>query len=234
MNADKPWLLAFDLSTPRGALVVDGPGITLCGEVDASSRASQLFVLAGDLISEAGICPRDIALFGVGRGPGSFTGVRVAVTAAKLLASVLAIPLVAPDSLMVTAAGSGEDEDLVFAAIDARRGEVYHAFYRMCGGFPEALMDPCVAPPESAAASLRGWMEKLDRGVVGVGNGIAAYPDAWPEGMKVAGTDAPGAESLAELCRLAYKRGETVDPVALLPLYLRRPDARERCGGGGE
>jgi len=232
MRNNKPWLLAFDLSTPTGVVIVDGPGVSLCGEVDGSSRVSRLFVVAATLLSEAGISTRDISLLGVGRGPGSFTGIRVAVTAAKTLAAVLGVPLVAPDSLMVTAAGEAERGSAVFAAIDARRGEVYCAVYRLSEGYPEVSMAPLVAAPAEAAAFLAEWMDEHGCGVVGIGNGIAAYPGAWPVGMRESGTAAPRAEGLVELCRLAYGRGEVVDPFMLMPLYLRSPDARERCGGG--
>ncbi len=231
MGKDKPWLLAFDLSTPRGVVVVDGPGTSLCGEVEGASRVSRLFVVATMLAGEAGIEARDISLLGVGRGPGSFTGIRVAVTAAKALACALAVPLVAPDSLMVTAAGEPGGDQAVFAAIDARRGEVYHAIYRMREGYPEAEAPPRAAPPQDAAAALAEWM-RAHGGAVGIGNGIAAYPGAWPEGMRESGREAPRAEGLARLCRMAYRRGEVVDPLALMPLYLRRPDARGRSGEG--
>ncbi len=231
MGMDNAWLMALDLSAPRGVLALDGPGGTLQREVAGASRVSRLFVAAGELMSEAQISPRDLGLLGVGRGPGSFTGVRVAVTAAKVLASVLAVPLVAPDSLMVNAAGVGKEARAVFAAIDARRGEVYHALYRLENGYPRVLVEARVGPPAEAALSLAAWMEEEGGGVVGVGSGIDEYGGVWPEGMERATGEYPRAEALAELCRLAYGRGEMVDPVALLPLYIRRPDARERSAG---
>jgi tRNA threonylcarbamoyladenosine biosynthesis protein TsaB len=236
LAADDTWLLAWDLSGARGVLVLDGPGTTLYHEIAGTTRVSHLFVTAGDLLSSAGIAPQAIGLFGVGRGPGSFTGVRVAVTAAKVLADALHVPLVAPDSLMVLAAGTGADNEAVLAAIDARRGEVYHALYRIKQGYPTALIDTCVASPETAAASLEAWMKVEGCGAVGVGSGVDAYREAWPDGLVRAGEDHPRAEGLVDLCRLAHGRGETVDPMALLPFYLRRPDAREGCGdvkGGG-
>ncbi len=158
MAADDTWLLAWDLSGARGVLVLDGPGTTLYREIAGTTRVSHLFVTAGDLLSSAGIVPQAIGLLGVGRGPGSFTGVRVAVTAAKVLADALRLPLVAPDSLKVLAAGAGEEGDTVFAAIDARRGEVYHALYCIDHGHPRVLMEPSVTSPVAAAASLHAWI----------------------------------------------------------------------------
>jgi len=232
MGWDKKWLLALDLSTPRGVLVLDGPGGTFHREVAGGSRVSHLFVAAGEVMCAAGIKARELGLAGVGRGPGSFTGIRVAVTAAKVLAAVLDVPLVAPDSLMVTAVAAGGEGDAVFTALDARRGEVYHALYRIADGYPVALVEPGVAPPQVVAASLSRWMEREGARVTGVGNGIGAYPGAWPEGMARAESDLPEPAGLARLCRLAAGRGEHIDPIELLPLYLRRPDVRERCGGG--
>jgi tRNA A37 threonylcarbamoyladenosine modification protein TsaB len=135
---------------------------------------------------------------------------------------------------MLIAAGAGEIGDTVLAAIDARRGEVYYALYLVDRGRPTVLKGPDVAMPESAASHIRAWMEKEGRGLVGAGSGIDAYPDVWPGGVTRAGGEYPRAESLVRLCRFAFEQGETVDPMALVPLYLRRPDARERCGEGGE
>ncbi len=236
MAADDAWLLAWDLSAARGVLVLDGPGSTLYREIAGASRVSDLFVAASELLAGANIAPDALGLLGVGRGPGSFTGVRVAVTAAKVLADTLGITLVAPESLAVLAVGAGADGDAVFAAIDARRGEVYYALYHVDNGYPVMLMEPCIASPESAAASLHVWMEREGRGTIGVGSGIGSYSGVWPEDMVVAEGEHPRAEGLVNLCRLAWGRGETADPTALLPLYIRRPDARERCGdikGGG-
>jgi len=230
MELDKAWLLALDLSTQQGVLVLDGPGGTFHREIAGDSRVSHLFPEAGEIMSNARIGPGDIGLIGVGRGPGSFTGVRVAVTAAKIVAAVLDIPLVAPDTLMVTAAGTEEAEKPVFAALDARRGEVYYALYRMEDGYPAAITEPCVAPPRAAAASLSSWMDMEGTGVIGVGDGIEAYPDVWPEGMEALGRSGPGPAGLTQMCRLSGERGELCDPVMLVPLYLRRPDASVRYG----
>ncbi|MEW6553324.1 MAG: tRNA (adenosine(37)-N6)-threonylcarbamoyltransferase complex dimerization subunit type 1 TsaB [Actinomycetota bacterium] len=236
MTGEKAWLLAWDLSAPRGVLALDGPGTTLRHEIAGAMRVSRLFVVAGELLAEAGIAKDALGLLGVGCGPGSFTGVRVAVTAAKVLAAALHVPLVAPDSLMVLAAGAGEtggggeEGRYVFAAIDARRGEVYHALYRVEGGRPHVLMEPSVATPESAAASLLSWMEGEGHAVIGTGSGIEAYRTAWPREMRPVGGRHPCAEGLVGMCRLARDRGEDADPMTLLPFYLRRPDTRERCG----
>jgi tRNA threonylcarbamoyladenosine biosynthesis protein TsaB len=234
MGVDKGWLMAVDLSAPQGMVVLDGPGTVLKREIESGSRASRLFAAAGEMMSEAGIGPGDLSLVGAGKGPGSFTGIRIAVTAAKFTAAVLDIPLVAPDSLMVVAAGVDNRRRAVFAALDARRGEVYFALYRFEEGYPAVLISPGVAPPMEAASLLTRRMKEDGLEVTGAGSGIDAYPDAWPDTMNRVGAELQEAEGFACLCRLACARGEIVDPVALLPFYLRRPDVRGRSDGAGE
>ncbi len=231
MRRDDTWLLGLDLSTPRGILVLAGEGGSFHREIAGDARVSRLFPAVAEVMSDAGIGPREVGLIGVGRGPGSFTGVRVAVTAAKIMAAVLDLPVVAPDTLMVTAAGAGEEGKAVFAALDARRGEVYYALYRFYDGYPAALMEPCVASPEAAAASLSRWIEGEVAGAIGVGSGIDAYPYAWPAGVEMIAGGGPEPAGLARLCRLAAAREELCDPYMLLPLYLRRPDASRGYGG---
>ncbi|MDI6831113.1 MAG: tRNA (adenosine(37)-N6)-threonylcarbamoyltransferase complex dimerization subunit type 1 TsaB [Actinomycetota bacterium] len=222
------WLLAFDLSVPCGVLALHGPGSTLSREVPARERTAFLFSEIHELMDEAGVSREEIALLGAGRGPGSFTGVRVAVTAAKTLAFALGVPLVAPESLAVAAAGVGSPGRLVFVAMDARRGEVYYGIYRVEDGYPRTLLPPRVAPPEQAARELSACLERCGGEAVLTGTGIAAYPGVWPAGAGVAGNGAPSVEGLVRLCRMAAERGETVDPFALRPLYVRRPDTGKR------
>jgi tRNA threonylcarbamoyladenosine biosynthesis protein TsaB len=218
----------MDLSTPAGMLVLDGPGGLYSHTIEAGSRFSQLFVMVNDLISTAGIAATDIGLIGVGRGPGSFTGVRVGVVAAKALASVLGTPLVAPDSLEVMSMGAEGILKAVLVALDARRGEVYYGLYRLEEGYPVVLQAPQVAAPEVAVESLASWRAKFPTGMGIVGTGVAAFPHAWPHDLVVIPVDSSIPQGLARLCHYMADRGETSDPLELLPLYLRRPDARER------
>ena len=226
------WLLALDLSGPRGILVLDGPGRTTHRLIEAGERTGGLFVEAGELMRETGIEPGGLGLLGVAVGPGSFTGVRTAVMAAKTMAEVLRVPLVATDSLSVLAAGM-EEERWIFVAVDARRGEVYHALFRVAdegsGPLPEAAEWMEVGSPPEAAEALRGWMEKTGEEPVLAGTGIEAFPEAWPSRLTRRPSPWPQPGALARLCRRAFRRGEVADPILLTPMYLRRPDT----GGKG-
>ena len=230
MRGNNTWLLALDLSTPQGVLVLEGPSGLLHRTIDGGERVSMLFVAAADLSAEAGIEPGDIASVGVGRGPGSFTGVRVAATAAKVLADVLRAPLVAPDSLEVVAMAAGGRE-AAMVALDARRGEVYYAFYTLEGGYPSALEGPRVGPPEEAAGVLARLYPGVDGEVALLGTGVSEYPEVWPEGVMGMTREHPTPEGLARLCRRYLEMGWTTEAMRLLPLYIRRPDARPRFAG---
>ena len=218
------WLLAFDLSTPRGTLVLDGPDGALSREIAGHERTAGLFVEIKAMLEKADIRREDVAILGVGRGPGSFTGVRVAVTAAKTLAYALGVPLTAPESLAVRAAGAGSRGGAVFVALDARRGEVYYGMYRLEEGCPRPVLEPRAASPERAAAELKSFLEREGTEVAVTGTGIAPHPGVWPAGVQVVDGEPPAAEGLARACRMAAERGELVDPLELLPLYIRRPD----------
>jgi tRNA threonylcarbamoyladenosine biosynthesis protein TsaB len=122
-------LLALELSTPEGILILESNGKLFQRCLAAGSRVSQLFYELRELLREANIEPHELTVIGVGRGPGSFTGIRVAVMAAKTLAMVLRLPLVAPDSLEILAEAYRGIAESAMIAIDARRGEIYYGLY---------------------------------------------------------------------------------------------------------
>lgn len=235
MERRETWLLACDLSGPRGLLVLEGRGRLFSRALEGATGAASLFSLAREMLEEAGISTRDLGLVGAARGPGAFTGVRAAVMAAKTLGEALGIPLVAPESLAVVAAARGAAGH-VFVVADARRGQVYYAFYEVeegpAGHFPLALEGPGVSSPRDAAASLRAWMEKLGEEIAVAGTGAEVYRELWPAGACREDAGMPDPGRLAGLCRELYGRGETVDPLHLEPLYLRYPDVGKRKGRG--
>lgn len=227
MEGERTWLLAMELAGPGGLLVLEGPGGLLHSSWEGGERSRLLFVAADELLRRAGIGPHDLGLIGVGKGPGSFTGIRMGVMAAKALAEVLGTPLVAPDSLAATAVGP-EKAERVLVALDARRGELYVALFMMEGGgafgFPRPLGGPLVCSPEETAHLLRQWTVGLTGKLLLVGSGVEAYPDIWPPEARRAERRGPDPAGMAWLCRELHGRGEVEDHLSIKPLYLRRPD----------
>lgn len=226
------WLLALDLAGPLGLVVLEGPGVLNHCSWEGGEGARLLFSAAAGLLDQAGIKAGDLGLLGVGRGPGSFTGIRMGIMAAKALAEVLGVQLVAPDSLAAAAVGP-EGSENVFVALDARRGELYSALFRMearekgAFSFPRLVAGPQVRGPRETARFLAERSAELEGELLLLGSGISAYPHLWPRDARRAERRGPDPAGLAWLCRELHRRGEVEDHLSLVPLYLRKPDVGE-------
>jgi len=140
-------------------------------EIAPRGHARLLLPMAEGLLREAGIGYADLDLIAFGRGPGSFTGVRIGMGCAMGIAAGLDLPMVGVstlETLALAAADKAEEGDTIHAAIDARMGEVYHAAYRkQADGGIERIGEEVVIRPEDL---------RLE-GTIGVGTGFAAYPE---------------------------------------------------------
>jgi tRNA threonylcarbamoyladenosine biosynthesis protein TsaB len=112
------------------ALAKDGKTV-LCKEIaeEGYSHAERLHVFIEEIIKEVGITFKDISAIAVSQGPGSYTGLRIGVSAAKGLCYALGIPLIAVDTLQVLASQAKVSNGLIISMLDARRMEVYSAIF---------------------------------------------------------------------------------------------------------
>lgn len=112
------------------ALAKDGKTI-LCKEIaeEGYSHAERLHVFIDEIIKEAGITFQELSAIAVSQGPGSYTGLRIGVSAAKGLCFALDIPLIAVDTLQVLASQANVSNGLIIPMLDARRMEVYSAIF---------------------------------------------------------------------------------------------------------
>lgn len=182
------------------------------------------------LCRRVGVALSDVDALGVDVGPGLFTGLRVGVGTVKALAFALDVPVVEAGSLEVLAhavAGSGADGGrLLVPVVDARRGEVFAAPFRVVEGRLQPLGDAAVRDPAALATELAAREEPL----VLAGNGALRYRalfDAVPWAT-LAGPAyrSPPVMALAELCVARALAGAGVDGAAVMPEYLRQADAR--------
>jgi len=211
-------LLAFETATEACsvALWIDG-AVRERFEVAPRRHAELALPWADALLAEAGIAKSRLDAVAVGRGPGAFTGVRLAIAIAQGIALALDRPVLPVSTLQALAMrASGER---ILAAIDARMGEVYlGAFMRADGGLPQAAGDETVARPDGVAVPEGSWS--------GVGTGFAAGDGALEGRLQghLASVDAlalPHAGDVARLAALAFERGEAVAPERVEPAYLR-------------
>jgi tRNA threonylcarbamoyl adenosine modification protein YeaZ len=218
-------ILALDTSMGAcsAALITrDGNARRVFARVERMARghAEALMPMVADIVGESGTAFSALDRIAATTGPGSFTGVRIAISAARGLALVTAAKLFGSDSLTVMAREAhdlGVTAGAPFAvAVDARRGMLYLGLYDEVASKRDG---PLLIAPDDAANLLPGDLRSA------VGSGAARLAEAASaRGLRVAAeldTLEPNAGALAAL---AEESGETVS--SLRPLYLRPPDAR--------
>lgn len=186
-------------------------------------HAEALMPMIAEVMEEAGLDFSALDLIAAMTGPGSFTGVRIAIAAARGLALVTPAKLYGADSLTVmarSARSAGVVGDGPFAvAVDARRGMLYLGLYNETD---RKLDGPLLVSPDDAVPLLPNEL----RTAVGSGGSLLAEAAA-RTGRKLEATLPELQPSAAALAEIALESGDTV-PV-LRPLYLRPPDARPQA-----
>jgi tRNA threonylcarbamoyladenosine biosynthesis protein TsaB len=217
-------LLGFDTSTAASSACVlrsDGEFVEVAPEAERLTRppahASELMPAIENVMTRAGLDWPELDAIAVGVGPGAFTGLRIGVTTARALAHATGLPLRHVSSLAALAAGIDADERL--AVIDAKRGEVFALLEApgVSGWEPEALTPEVLAERVRASGATP----------VAAGDGSVRFRQALETaGITVAPDDA-GAHVVRGLhvCRLAQGVADE-PPEAVLPDYLRAPDAK--------
>ena len=225
-------LLAFETATEACsvALWIDGE-VRERFELAPRRHAELALPWADALLAEAGIARSQLDAIAVGRGPGAFTGVRLAVAVAQGIALALDIPVVPVSTLATLAMRATPGSQRILAAIDARMGEVYlGAFAHSADGLVTALGDEVLMPPQQSLDWPRLGRCDADQAAqlkwLGVGSGFSAGDGALIAtlGDALAQSDIsalPHASDLARLAVTAYDRGEALAPERVEPAYLR-------------
>lgn len=126
------YILNIETATKNCSVALAKEGKTiLCKEIaeEGYSHAERLHIFIEEIVKEAGITFSDLAAIAVSQGPGSYTGLRIGVSAAKGLCYALGIPLIAVDTLQTLASQITVSDGLIIPMIDARRMEVYSAVF---------------------------------------------------------------------------------------------------------
>ena len=217
--------LALDSAT-------DGPSVVLCDtdRRDGSEwlafqclpagrgQADRLIELVAAVLAEAGLAYRDLDLLAVNRGPGSFTGIRSAVAAARGLALAAGLPVLAVNTLETLAAATGPDgTGNLLAALDARRGQVYAQLF---AADLTPLSEPQALAPAQAAQLATPPLRLAGSGAELVGAALHPAP------VTIERVE-PDACAVARCARARLAAGASpLLGTSLRPLYLRQPDAR--------
>ncbi|WP_347291897.1 tRNA (adenosine(37)-N6)-threonylcarbamoyltransferase complex dimerization subunit type 1 TsaB [Kluyvera georgiana] len=227
-------ILAIDTATEACSAALWNEGSTSAHfELCPREHTQRILPIVQDILTESGVSLTELDALAFGRGPGSFTGVRIGIGIAQGLALGAELPMIGVSTLATMAQGAWRKQGAtrVLAAIDARMGEVYWAEYQRDeqgvwhGEETEAVLKPEAV--QQRLAELNGeWAT--------VGTGWAAWPEM-AQGANVTlndgGVTLPEAEDMLPIACQLLAQGKTVAVEKAEPVYLRNEVAWKKLPG---
>lgn len=220
-------VLGIETATQEvGAALGDHGGVLASFTASRARRHAETLVPAIEFVcAQARVELSELGAVAVDVGPGLFTGLRVGVATAKAMAQALRIPVVGLSSLDLLAMSVEYSDKLIGSVIDARRGEVFSAFYRRAPGGVQRLSPYRAATPEALVTELVATDEEC----LLVGDGAMRYAEVFCSESRVevggAGHAFPSVSVLVELAHPRAVREEFVQASEIRPVYLRKADA---------
>ncbi|TNJ01918.1 tRNA (adenosine(37)-N6)-threonylcarbamoyltransferase complex dimerization subunit type 1 TsaB [Aeromonas veronii] len=216
-------ILAVDTATEAcSAALLVGDKLFSRWEEAPRDHTRKILPMVQAVLEDAGISLSDLDAIAFGRGPGSFTGVRIGISVAQGLAFGAGVPLIGISTLAAMAQGAYrlDGAQQVLTAIDARMNEVYFGRYELIDGRMQLVGDEVVSDPV-ALVDVRG---KLAGPVTCVGTGFETYGETLSglaDELAVSQVRFPAAEDMLPLARAAWLAGEAVPVEQATPVYLR-------------
>lgn len=214
-------LLALDTATEAcSAALLSGDAVYERHDIAPRRHAELILPMVDGVLTEAGLGLNDLDAIAFGRGPGAFTGVRIAAGVTQGLALGAGLPVIPVSSLAALAQPALGKAAVVLPAIDARMGEVYWAAYESDqDGLVTALAGEQVASPDAVQAPSPGK-------IFGVGSGWGTYRERLERILdgQISGVDPdrfPLAKDMLPLAVREYNSGRCVSAEQALPVYLR-------------
>ncbi|HVX16586.1 MAG TPA: tRNA (adenosine(37)-N6)-threonylcarbamoyltransferase complex dimerization subunit type 1 TsaB [Acidimicrobiales bacterium] len=220
-------ILGIDTATAQVGCAIGGhEGVLASSHSSRGRRHAETLTPAIEFVSRQARVPlAEIGAVAVDVGPGLFTGLRVGIASAKAIAFALRVPMIGVSSLDLLAFPARLTPRRIVAVIDARRGELFYAFYVAVPGGVQRLSEPVVGTPQDLVSEL--WATGEEHFLVG--DGALRYRDELADVPRVEfaeqGLAHPSAISLVQLAHARALREEWVAPSDLEPVYLRKPDA---------
>lgn len=233
--------LALDTATQSLSLAVGEPG-RLLGEATthlSRNHSVKMMPLVEGLMANLDIAPEQLQGIVVGRGPGSYTGVRIAVTAAKAMAYALNIPLVGVSSLDGMARQGQLTDALVVPLFDARRRQAYTAFYEHQNGMFVKIQEDRLQGLDDIVRAINSRMvvRRLDKKpsqVLLLGDGAHNHQAELQEKLGDKARFAPASQDFVRAAHLLeagiplLEAGESHDPATFSPEYLQLVEAEAK------
>jgi tRNA threonylcarbamoyladenosine biosynthesis protein TsaB len=221
-------LLALETSSSVGSVAIDTPAGVLVRELGSPrEQTEQIIALTDELLRAAGLALPELDAIAFGRGPGSFTGLRVSVAVAQGLSAVAKVPLLPVSSLLCIAERGWRELgcERTLVCVDAHMGEVYWAQFARRDGVVGLVGDERLGAPADVGPPHEAHYYAL-------GSGFAAHADALAGvargATRVLATLAPSAVDLLPQAKRDLAAGRTAAAAAALPVYLREHTAWRR------
>lgn len=230
-------MLSVCISTSTDAVSVaigDDTDVLASSTLRGGKRhAEALIPTINQLLITSGKSADEVGLIGVDIGPGLFTGMRVGIATASAMAQALDVKVAEICSLDVLARSvmslAQRDELVIWSTLDARRGEVYYACYRIGDRAGEPVLERVTQPVVDTPAALAESIASRGQNCLCVGSGASTYKEALagnPLIQKIDGLpDVPEAAVMVAMAHATAVRDECVDYGSITPMYLRAPDA---------
>jgi tRNA threonylcarbamoyladenosine biosynthesis protein TsaB len=221
-------ILGIETATQQVSVAIGGhEGVLGMFEVSRGRRHAETLVPAIEfLCRQTDIEIAEFSAIAVDVGPGLFTGMRVGLAAGKAIAQALRVPMIGISSLDLLAFPLRYADRTIAAVIDARKGEVFYAFYRPVPGGVQRVTEPVVGSVDDLVADLMARAESI----ICVGDGALRYREEVDAGVRCEFAEqflsSPSAAPLVQLAHARALREEWVNPWEIQPMYLRAPDAQ--------
>jgi tRNA threonylcarbamoyladenosine biosynthesis protein TsaB len=221
-------ILGIETATEQVSVAIGGhEGVLGLVEVCRGRRHAETLAPAIEFVcTQADVRLDEISVVAVDVGPGLFTGMRVGLASAKALAQALRVPMIGMSSLDLLAYPLRHTGRTVVAVIDARKGELFYAFYRPVPGGVQRVLEPRCGTIDDLIAEV---MARSDD-VICVGDGALRHRDEIVAELRCEMAEQflsrPSAAPLVQLAHARALREEWVNPWEIQPLYMRLPDAQ--------
>ena len=224
-------ILAVECSaTPCSVAVIEDGKVLASGFVNVKLTHSQTLMPMIESMLKASLTDiGDIDGFAVSEGPGSFTGIRIGISAVKGMAAAKKLPCVGVSTLRAIAENYSDTDCLVCAVMDARCNQVYNGIFEITKGNITRLCEDRALMCDELQKEISELAEKYDKPIVVVGDGAEVFYPFVKEIEKVSKAcqsrrfqNAVGVGMAAAEC---FAQNNTTNPEKLLPVYLRLPQA---------
>ena len=224
------FVLGIDTATRVAGAAVAGDDRLISERLihNLQTHSQNIIPMISQVMDDAGLKPADLHGIAVTGGPGSFTGLRIGMSAAKAMGLALNLPVISISTLKALAWNLFRAEGLICPILDAKKNEVYTCAYRSGDSGLKEVFSPAALSPEQLIDYLKEFgAEKVNF----LGDGVPVYGDTIKTALGGRAIFAPminafpRAGSVAELGLAKLRAGSLADPTFLQPVYLRRSEA---------